>query len=372
MGDFVEKASWEEFRRREFQVLERFMAPGACAGGAVIATGGGVVETPNAVALLKAHSGVVFIDRHEDDLMAYLSSPEGTTTTRPKLPGDIPLSIYRRRLPIYLDCASKVFTVPRGETDLKHVNSEFERFAAFISRQSSPDVCKEGTFMLSLTFPDFADVDQDLLKRVAEGATVLEFRMDLLKSRGPHFVREQLALLRKAVPGLPIVFTLRSKKEGGAFEGSDAEYVAGVSVGIAAGCEFIDIEASRGEAAKSALFAAKGASKVVCSHHEFHRMPSEDELKQMFSSVADNPAVDVAKLVVMAKRFDDSFTIQRLAKETLPAGKPFIAMCLGEVGSFSRVLNRTLTPVTHPDMPAKAAPGQLSIQDIQLARHALA
>merc|ERR1711972_99748 len=46
--------------------------------------------------------------------------------------------------------------------------------------------------------------------------------------------------------------------------------------------EFIDIEASRGEAAKSALFAAKGASKVICSHHEFYRTPSEDELKQMF------------------------------------------------------------------------------------------
>merc|ERR1712187_1085299 len=73
----------------------------------------------------------------------------------------------------------------------------------------------------------------------------------------------------------------------------------------------IDIEASRGEAAKSALLAAKGASKIICSHHEFYRMPSEDELKQMFWSVAADPAVDVAKLVVMANSFDDSFTIQR-------------------------------------------------------------
>merc|ERR1719373_249853 len=144
---------------------------------------------------------------------------------------------------------------------MKRVNSEFERLAAFISGRRSLDVCKEGTFMLSLTFPDFTAEDADLLKRVAEGATVLEFRMDLLKSYGPHSVREQIAALRKVLPGLPIVFTLRSKKEGGAFEGSDAEYVAGVSVGIAAGCEFIDIEASRGEAAKSALFAAKGAAR---------------------------------------------------------------------------------------------------------------
>merc|ERR1712151_44879 len=259
-----------------------------------------------------------------------------------------------------------------GETDFEHVTAEFERFAAFISGRRSPNVCVEGTFMLSLTFPDLTTEDQDLLRRTAEGATVLEFRADLLKSRRPHSVRQQIAGLRKAVPGVPIVFTLRSKAEGGAFEGSDDEYAGGVSVGIAAGCEFIDIEESRGEAAKSALLAAKGASKVICSHHEFHRMPSEDELKQMFRNLVAAPAVDVAKLVVMAKSFNDNFTIQRLAKETLPAGKPFIAMCLGEVGSFSRVLNRTLTPVTHADMPAKAAPGQLSIQEIRFARHAFA
>ena len=39
--------------------------------------------------------------------------------------------------------------------------------------------------------------------------------------------------------------------------------------------------------------------------------------------------------------------------------KPYIGLCLGEKGSFSRVLNKRFTPVTH-DIIGTAAPGQLS------------
>ncbi len=45
-----------------------------------------------------------------------------------------------------------------------------------------------------------------------------------------------------------------------------------------------------------------------------------------------------------------------------------IALCAGEKGRLSRVLNRFLTPVTHPLLPVKAAPGQLSVEEIQNLR----
>lgn len=34
-----------------------------------------------------------------------------------------------------------------------------------------------------------------------------------------------------------------------------------------------------------------------------------------------------------------------------------IAICAGEKGKLSRVLNRYMTPVTHPILPVPAAPG---------------
>lgn len=52
-------------------------------------------------------------------------------------------------------------------------------------------------------------------------------------------------------------------------------------------------------------------------------------------------------------------------------GVPTIVLCTGEKGKIARVLNRFLTPVTHPLLPAKAAPGQMSVQEIHLARYSL-
>ncbi|CAM9660997.1 unnamed protein product, partial [Heterosigma akashiwo] len=43
---------------------------------------------------------------------------------------------------------------------------------------------------------------------------------------------------------------------------------------------------------------------------------------------------------------------------------PYIALCLGEKGQLSRVLNRRFTPVTHRALPFVAAPGQLAAAEI--------
>jgi pentafunctional AROM polypeptide len=46
---------------------------------------------------------------------------------------------------------------------------------------------------------------------------------------------------------------------------------------------------------------------------------------------------------------------------------PLIAINMGEKGKLSRVLNGFMTPVSHPNLPFKAAPGQLSAAEIRTA-----
>lgn len=41
---------------------------------------------------------------------------------------------------------------------------------------------------------------------------------------------------------------------------------------------------------------------------------------------------------------------------------------MGQIGQLSRILNNTLTPVTHHLLATVAAPGQLSVTDIMNAR----
>ncbi|KAJ2920709.1 hypothetical protein H1R20_g16383, partial [Candolleomyces eurysporus] len=55
----------------------------------------------------------------------------------------------------------------------------------------------------------------------------------------------------------------------------------------------------------------------------------------------------------------------------LPNAQPFISINMGGEGQMSRILNTNLTPVSHPLLPNKAAPGQLSFKEIQQALHLL-
>lgn len=50
---------------------------------------------------------------------------------------------------------------------------------------------------------------------------------------------------------------------------------------------------------------------------------------------------------------------------------PLIVLLMGEQGKISRLLNTFMTPVTHPALPVKAAPGQLSAGEIDSLRHQL-
>ena len=50
---------------------------------------------------------------------------------------------------------------------------------------------------------------------------------------------------------------------------------------------------------------------------------------------------------------------------------PYILLSTGREGKLSRILNSTLTPVTHPGLPVAAAPGQMSLREIQSCRAAL-
>lgn len=78
----------------------------------------------------------------------------------------------------------------------------------------------------------------------------------------------QHAILRRAA-SLPIIFTVRSKQQGGRFEGSEAEMIALIQLGVRLGCEFVDLESCWGTKAKAAVLNSKGISRIIASYHDF-------------------------------------------------------------------------------------------------------
>jgi pentafunctional AROM polypeptide len=132
-----------------------------------------------------------------------------------------------------------------------------------------------------------------------------------------------------------------------------------------------------------------GISRIIGSIHQPSATPpssSPDRSKQLTDLFAkcyinNGRDIDVVKVCIMARDRTDVMELLRAASTvSLPYAPhggpvmirvPIIALSLGDVGRFSRVVNRTLTPVTHPLLPTLAAPGQLSVTQIQSLRQSL-
>ena len=141
INDFVDKNDWPAMRALEADILARALTGQPLAGKtygvdtpAVIACGGGVIETAESVDALEAFYGVIFVDRNIDDIVAYL---EGAGSYRPGL-GDHPATIFERRLPLYKQCCDYQFTIAKGDSDFAAVNRDFARLMTFIAGDSDP------------------------------------------------------------------------------------------------------------------------------------------------------------------------------------------------------------------------------------------
>lgn len=95
-GELLQRVGEAEFRRLEFEALGRVVDGG---GPCVIATGGGVVETPQARGLLEQQTRCVWLRAEPEVLRARLALD---ATSRPALLGsdslaEIPVILSRRR-----------------------------------------------------------------------------------------------------------------------------------------------------------------------------------------------------------------------------------------------------------------------------------
>ena len=393
--DYVQRYGWEKFRQSELEILKLLITK--YAQGYVVSLGGGVVETPEAREVLKAYTAdkeggpVVYVERDEDEIVNYLQNEN----SRPAYAsGNDVIDVLHRRKPYFLECASqrfinhlnlqaKVNTLISGkQTDLsnKLLRSEMleiRRFFKFITGDdlNSIDVEHKRTYFLSLTYPDIFEA-LPVIDKLSAGVDALEVRVDLFSSTGKpltepdvpsaEYVSLQLSALRQCT-SLPIIYTVRTRSQGGMVPDDKIEdIVALLELGIALGCEFIDVEMNLPQSIISDIVSRKGNSKIIASMHDFAGDFKwySDEMASKYSEGARYG--DVVKLVGKANSFEDNYHAFNFVSK-LPQFPPVLAFNVGVVGQLSRIQNYVLTPVTHPLLPSKAAPGQLSFAEIQKA-----
>ncbi|RMX68968.1 hypothetical protein KXD40_003448 [Peronospora effusa] len=375
--DFVARYNntWEAFREKQKDLLLRMIANPPSA--TIISCGGGVVESPEIVDALEKYLYVVHVRRDIKDVLSYLDSSE--ESHRPSL-GDSHANVWARREPLYQRSSSFEFVVNAGDVEYPRINRDFVRFLSVITPglPTSFDYrssCRSDTFFLSLTFPDVNDA-RPIINDISKGVDALELRVDLLKfPEDTKFVTAQVALLR-ALSTLPVIFTVRSKNQGGAFpdgEEHTQKMFELLQLGVRLGCEFVDMEMGWSRKAREHLMAHHHRSAIISSFHAVQKPTSETETRAIFRECYSQGKVQIVKVVVKAYSPQDALMIDRVAKDFANAWQqmPIISLCTTEAGKLTRVLNRTLTPVTHPLLPVAAAPGQLSVEEIMTLRKQL-
>ena len=361
----VAEQGWPAFRALESEVLNELLRTRRT--GCIVACGGGVVEAEaNRAALSASGLPVAWLRRDLSEIEAYLADE----AARPAY-GESVRDVYARREPWFAACATRECLLPAG-TSKATAEDAFTRFAEVVTRGVACSSAREGTFFLSLTFPDLGTVPPSTLKAAADGAHAVELRVDLLAHHtSADVVAHQVALLR-ARCSLPIIFTVRSQAEGGGFTGDESAYFNLCRLALRLGVAWVDVEACWSEAARRAFVAEASCANVrtLGSAHFASACSGVEALAADYRRAwLKGAGCDVVKLVYTAHAPSDALALQA-ARAQLPVdlNAPLIALAMGATGRVSRVLNTIMSPVTHPALPAAAAPGQLSVAEVLRAR----
>jgi 3-dehydroquinate dehydratase/shikimate dehydrogenase len=184
-----------------------------------------------------------------------------------------------------------------------------------------------------------------------EGADLVEWRLDLFKC----IDIETLKPYRESCP-LPLIFTLRRKKDGGAFVGSEKERLEILKELSVLKPDFIDIE----------IDTTTEYSSVIRSVHDIQKTPQD--LESVYRDLKSKPAA-YYKLATNAQTTNEALRLLCLAKKS--SGK-MLVMGMGEVANITRILSPIYkSPIVYAcaSNADATAPGQLEAKELQQRYH---
>ncbi|MDR0768094.1 MAG: type I 3-dehydroquinate dehydratase [Methanosarcinales archaeon] len=213
------------------------------------------------------------------------------------------------------------------------------------------------------------------------GADILEIRFDLLLANTSGFEKylkqdfEETALIEQLktwikearAAGLPVIGTLRTKEEGGAFEGNESERFDIIRKFIS-NVDFIDIErkSSKKEIFECKKIAESSDTKIIISSHYFNEkdMPSVKKIGKVLKKSFEKGA-DIAKVAFMPESKSD---VLKLYEASLKSKTPdkICLIAMGELGKQTRILAPFYGSIlSYGYIDEEAAPGQLPIRKIK-------
>lgn len=236
---------------------------------------------------------------------------------------------------------------------------------------------------ISLTGKTYEEIIQQCEKAVSRPVQVIEWRADFylaeIDNIEEKLVKTDIYLemlnildgIREIIGEMPLIFTLRTGRQGGCIELSN-EQIEGIQEFVAESnlVDLVDVEI-RGLKKKNGgiggnLLVARVkklhelGARVILSYHEFDEMiPSKDIVRLV--GAMTNYKGDMYKVAAMAHDTDDAKEmIRATAYLTREQIGPVITMAMGKAGAATRIIGGKYgSVITFAALDRASAPGQI-------------
>lgn len=221
--------------------------------------------------------------------------------------------------------------------------------------------------------PIVSETTKDILAAAREAeessADLVEWRADFWEELEDKQALETiLSDLQQVLKTKPLLFTIRTKAEGGEFQGSSLEYEKLVKT-AAKGADMVDIEVFMKELKAKELIEQiqKEECVIVGSNHDFHKTPQKEEIIRRLCFM-QQVGVDIPKIAVMPQNAKDVLTLLSATEEmtTHYADRPIVTMSMAGTGIISRISGEIFgSAITFGSLFKASAPGQLELNELR-------
>lgn len=232
-----------------------------------------------------------------------------------------------------------------------------------------------GEGMPKICVPIVGETREEILKTAKEivnvPADMAEWRVDWYES--VHEMQKVVALskeLREILGDMPLLFTFRTKAEGGERELSAKPYAMLNKMMIAGGfIDLVDVEVFTAKEEVSTIIetAHKYGVKVIGSNHDFAKTPDKAEIVRRLCAMQDM-GVDIPKIAVMPQEKKDVLTLLEATDEmaTYHADRPIVTMSMSGIGSVSRITGEIFgSAITFGALERASALGQIQVKELK-------
>ncbi len=222
-----------------------------------------------------------------------------------------------------------------------------------------------------LVAPTDYDVDYQVRVIAKSDPDIVEFRADLYeKCLDKDAMMNTLKKIHDKLGQFPIVFTFRTKGEGGGTEASLSQYRDLLMEAIDSGyIDIVDVEYFSDMEIVDEIIAeahSKGIY-VIVSNHDFKTTIPMEQIVDRFKSIIFTGA-DIAKIAMMPEEGSQVVDMMQAAKELQESGNqtPLIVISMGELGVETRTTGEMYgNAVSFATAGIPSAPGQISVDALR-------